>query len=179
MFRSAIVWVVLLAANALVANPLSRNVAAQAAPAGLDKLKVLAGTWKSDGQAYDTEFSKATKDTATLHNDCWQSGEFYACDQIVDGMSRALIVFSFNAKDGTYNNYAIQAGGAPAGPGGILTIAGNTWTYAPRMNADAKPPFFRTVNVFDGRATIHYKIEFTRDNQTWTKTREGTERRVE
>jgi len=46
MFRSAIVWVVLLAASALVANPLSRNAAAQAAPAGLDKLKVLAGTWK-------------------------------------------------------------------------------------------------------------------------------------
>jgi hypothetical protein len=154
-------------------------VRAQEATSGLDALKVLAGAWKAEGEVFDTEFSKATKDTATLHNDCWQSGEFYACDQIVDGVSRALIVFSFNEKDGTYNNYAIPAGGLPAGPGGILTIAGKTWTYASRPSDDAKPPYFRTVNEFDGRSTIHYKIEFTRDNKTWTKTREGIERRVE
>jgi hypothetical protein len=178
MFRTAIVWVILLAASALVSNPFSRNAAAQAAPAGLDKLKVLARTWKSDGQAFDTEFSKASKDSSTLRNDCWQSGEFYACDQIVDGVSRALIIFSFNAKDGTYNNYAIQADGAPARPGGILTIAGIKWTYGSRPDPDEKPPFSRTVNVFDGDSTIHYKLEFTRDNKTWTTTREGVERRV-
>ena len=154
-------------------------VRAQAKAAGLDALKVLAGTWKADGEAFDTEFSKASKDTSTLHNDCWQSGEFYACDQIVDGVSRALIVFSLSEKDGTFNNYAIQAGGAPAGPGGILTIAGNTWTYALRPSSDAKPPFFRTVNLFEGSSTIRYKIEFTRDNKSWTTTREGIERRVQ
>jgi len=93
MIRNVIACGIMLGASALVANPLSKNAAAQSAPAGLEKLKVLAGTWKSDGQAYDTEFSKASKDSSTLHNDCWQSGEFYACDQIVDGVSRALIIF--------------------------------------------------------------------------------------
>jgi hypothetical protein len=160
-----------------IANSSPRRVDAQLAPAGLDKLKVLSGTWKSGGQAYDTEFSKAAKDTSTLHNDCWQSGEFYAFDQIVDGVSRALIIFSFNTKDGTCNNYAIQTGGAPARPGGIVTIAGNTWTYGARTDPEERLPFFRTVNVFDGDSTIHYKLEFTRDNKTWT-TREGIERRV-
>lgn len=178
MTRSVIAFTVLFAAAIFVSISSPRSVArAQSAPAGLDKLKVLAGTWKSDGQAYDTEFSKAAKDTSTLHNDCWQSGEFYACDQIVDGVSRALIIFTFNAKDGTYNNYAVQAGGAPARLGGILMIDGNTWTYSSRPDPDAKPPFFHTVNVFDGDSTIHYKLEFTRDNKTWTTTREGIERR--
>ena len=178
MRRTAIALVVLCATAPLLRNSSARaSLAAQASPLGLEKLKVLAGTWKSDGQAYDTEFSKAAKDTSTLHNDCWQSGEFYACDQIVDGVSRALIIFTFNAKDGTYNNYAIQVGGAPARPGGILTIDGTTWTYSPRPDPDAKSPFFRTVNVFDGDSTIHYKLEFTRDNKNWTTTRDGIERR--
>lgn len=179
MSRISFALVVVCVISLIAGGSSQRSVVrAQVKAGGLDALKVLAGTWKADGEAFDTEFSKASKDTSTLHNDCWQSGEFYACDQIVDGVSRALIVFSLSEKDGTFNNYAIQAGGAPAGPGGILTISGNTWTYAPRQNADAKPPFFRTVNVFDGSSTIHYKIEFTRDNQTWTKTREGIERRV-
>jgi len=89
-----------------------------------------------------------------------------------------LSFFSFNEKDGTYNNYAIQAGGAPARPGGVLTIAGNMWTYGSRPDPEEKPPFFRTVNVFEGDSTIRYQLEFTRDNKTWTTTREGLERRV-
>lgn len=178
MCRTGVALLILCAAAFLLGKSSARaNLSPQTSLSGLEKLKVLAGTWKSDGQAYDTEFSKAAKDTSTLNNDCWQSGEFYACDQIVNGASRALIIFTFNAKDGTYNNYAVQAGGAPARPGGILTIEGNTWTYSQRPDPDAKPPFFRTVNVFDGDSTIHYKLEFTRDNKTWTTTRDGVERR--
>src|SRR5579862_5685371 len=85
-----------------------KQVSAQSMPAALQKLTVLNGNWKINGKTYDTDFSKAGADATSLHNDCWQSGMFYACDQIVDGDSKALIVFTPGAKDGTYVNYGIQ-----------------------------------------------------------------------
>jgi hypothetical protein len=150
---------------------------AQAAPAeGLDKVTVLAGTWKTDGQRFDTDFSKAGHDTSTLRNHCWRSGEFYACDQFVNGASKVLIVFSFNASDGTYNSYAIPAGGKPAFSG-KLKIDGETWTYENPQTADSKPPYFRTINVFEDSSTIHFTVQYAHDNQHWITMNQGIETR--
>jgi hypothetical protein len=143
---------------------------------GIDKITILAGTWKTNGQSLDTDFSKAGRDTSTLRNDCWRSGEFYSCDQFVNGESKALVIFTFNPGDGTYNTYAIIAGGKPA-TSGKLKIDGETWTYEKPQDSDSKPPYFRTVNVFEGANTIHFSVEFTRDNQHWTVMTQGVETR--
>jgi hypothetical protein len=141
---------------------------------GIDKIAVLAGTWKTDGQSFDTDFSKVGHDTSKLRNDCWGSGEFYSCDQYVNGESKALIVFTYNAGDGTYNTYAIRSGGASA-TSGKLKIDGDTWTYENPQSADSQPPYFRTVNVFEGAGTIHFSVEYTRDNQHWITMNQGVE----
>jgi hypothetical protein len=152
------------------------GASAASAAEGLDKMAVLTGTWKTDSQQFDTDFSKAGRDTSTLRNDCWRSGEFYACDQYVNGKSKALIVFSFSASDGTYNTYAIRSGGAPASSG-KLKIDGDTWTYQNPQDADSQSPYFRTVNVFEDDSKIHFSVEFTRDNQHWVTMNEGVETR--
>jgi hypothetical protein len=141
---------------------------------GIDRMTVLAGTWKTDGQAFDTDFSRAGHDTSTLRNDCWRSGEFYSCDQYVNGKSKALIVFSFNASDGTYNTYAIRSGGAPA-TSGKLKIDGDTWTYENPQDPGSQPPYFRTVNVLEDFTTIHFAVEYTRDNLHWITMNQGVE----
>lgn len=148
-----------------------------ATPQALQPLEVLAGTWVADGQTFDTEYSKAGKDSSTLHNDCWQSGMFYVCDQIVDGDSKALILFVAGEKAGTFVSYGI----VPPNPAnaGQLVISGNTWAYG-GVIAGAQPPYWRTLNEFAnaaGTVTIHYKVQFSKDGQSWISTKEGVETR--
>lgn len=141
---------------------------------GLERLRILAGTWKSNGERYATDYSKAGKSFATLHNDCWASGEFYACDQIVDGASKSLVIFSVDEKTGEYNSYAIGSQGGAAHHGS-LRIEGNTWTYADPPGASNIKVHFRTINVFTQPSVIHYRVEYSRDDKHWTTMLEGVE----
>jgi hypothetical protein len=162
----------IILASALRKTP---QVSAQTMPPALQKLTVLAGTWKVNGKTYDTDMAKAGTDTSTLHNDCWQSGIFYACDQIVDGDSKALIVFTPGAKDNTFVNYGIVAPN-PANAG-RLVIDGNKWTYGGFTEGE-KAPFWRTLNTFDsanGTTTIHYTVQFSKDGTSWITMKDGLE----
>jgi hypothetical protein len=74
---------------------------------GLDKLIAYAGIWKTEVDHLDTPFSKASHEVRTLKNNCWRSGGFFACNQIVDGDSKALVVFTYDAKADRYTSYPI------------------------------------------------------------------------
>ena len=63
-----------------------------------------------------------------MRNDCWRSEGFYACDQIVNGESKALIVFTYSSKDDIFHNFAIPSEGGPANSG-KLSVQGNVWIY--------------------------------------------------
>jgi hypothetical protein len=143
---------------------------------GIDKITAYSGSWKITIEHLDTPFSKAGKETTNLHNDCWRSGEYFACNQIVDGDSKVLIVFTYNAKDDSYTSYPIQPGGGPAGHG-KLTIQGNTWTFPWEDTDGGKPVYFRVVNVFTSPTTIEYRQEFSRDKVQWTATARGSEQK--
>jgi hypothetical protein len=167
--------VVLAASVAIEATHKHSQASAESMPPALQKLTVLAGTWKANGQTYVTDFSKAGTDTSTLHNECWQSGIFYACDQIVDGDSKALIVFTPGEKEGSYINYGI----VPSQPAaaGHLKIAGDHWTYG-GITEGEKPPYWRTINIFstaNGATVIHYSVQFSKDGTDWTTMKDGVE----
>src|ERR1700751_444499 len=81
----------------------------RAQAAGIDAIRAYAGTWKTEMEHLDTPYSKAGKESATLQNDCWMSGEFYACHQIVNGEPKALIVFTYDPNTKTYATYPIMA----------------------------------------------------------------------
>jgi hypothetical protein len=168
----AVVFAATIGASAWRTLP---KTSAQTMPPSLQKLTVLSGTWKATGKTYATDFSKEGADNSTLHNDCWQSGMFYACDQIVDGDSKALIVFTPGAKDGTFVNYGI----APPNPAnaGRLVIEGNKWTYGGVIEGE-KAPYWRTLNTFDtanGTTTIHYTVQFSKDGTNWITMKDGIE----
>ncbi len=141
---------------------------------GIDTIQAYAGTWKTQTEHFDTAYSKAGKESSTLRNDCWKSGGFYACNQYVNGESKALIVFTYDDKDKTYTTYPIPVGGNSAGKGKLL-IEGNVWTYPWEDTEQGKTTYFRVVNVFTAPGKIEYRQEFSTDKVKWTLMAKGTE----
>ncbi len=140
----------------------------------LDKVAVYSGTWNLKAEHFATPYSKASKEATTIKNDCWRSGNYFACNQFVDGDSKALLIFTYNAKDDTYTSYPIPQGGGKAGSGKLL-IKGDVWTFPWEDEADGKPVYFQVVNVFTSPGTIEYRQEFSTDNVHWTLMAKGTE----
>jgi len=141
---------------------------------GIDAIQAYAGTWKTETEHFDTPYSKAGREASMLRNECWKNGGFLACNQYVNGESKALIVFTYNNKDKTYTTYPILAGGGAAGKG-KLVIDGNVWTYPWENTEQGKTTYFRVVNVFTAPGKIEYRQEFSTDNQKWTLMAKGTE----
>src|SRR5215469_18117567 len=69
---------------------------------GVDVIWNYAGTWNTEINHLDTPYSKASHEAHKLENDCWKSGAYVACRQIVDGDPKILLVFTYNDKDGSY-----------------------------------------------------------------------------
>jgi len=141
---------------------------------GIDTIQAYAGTWKTETVHFDTPYSKAGKESSTLRNKCWKNGGFYACNQYVNGESKALIVFTHNDKDKTYTTYPIPVDGGTAGTGKLL-IEGNVWTYPWENIEQGKTTYFRVVNVFTAPGKIEYRQEFSTDKVKWMLMAKGTE----
>lgn len=144
---------------------------------GLDKLAAYAGTWKTESKHFKTAFSEAGKQTAVLQNDCWRSGDFYACHQSVDGKSSALVVFQYDAKAGRYITHAIPADGGGASDG-VLAIKGNVWTFPWSRVINGKTIYFHVINVFVGQDQIEYREEYSTDGKHWIPIAKGRDTRM-
>jgi hypothetical protein len=150
---------------------------AAGAPPGLDTLRAYQGTWQMHVVHYKTKYSKAGAESSTVRNDCWRSGDFYACDQFVKGVSGALLVFTYDAAHGVYHSNVVTPAGAPAGSGTLL-ISGNRWTF-PWQDKDAgKTVYIRIINTFTNPDTIEYRREYSYDKIHWVVTATGTEHRT-
>ncbi len=149
-------------------------VAAPAGAQGIEKIAAYAGTWTVDIQHLDTAQSKAAHDHNTLRNDCWKSGGYFACNQYVDGVSKALLVFTYNAASGSYTSYPIPTDGSEAGKG-TLEIKGNVWTYPWQVKDGGRTTWFRVVNVWVKPDRIEFRQEFSTDNVKWTEMAHGLE----
>ena len=156
---------------------LMAGAAAAGAPQGLDKVMAYAGTWKTDTRHFDTPYSKASHETATLQNDCWRSGGFLACRQIVDGDPKALLVFMYDSKTDRYTSYPIPATGGEVHPGSLI-IQGDTWTFPWDYTEAGKTTHFRVVNVWSSPDNIRFRQEYSADGAHWTLMAEGEEVRV-
>lgn len=141
---------------------------------GIEKIAAYAGSWSIHIEHLATPYSKASDEHTQLRNDCWRSGGFFACDQYVDGVSKALIVFTFDAASGHYTTYPIPTDGSPAGSG-RLEIQGNVWTFPWESKEGEKTTYFRVVNVFTAPDTIEYRQEFSTDKVKWTLMGHGLE----
>ncbi len=115
--------------------------------------------------------------TKLLRNDCWRSAGYYTCDQFVDGISKAFIVFTYDPVHREYRSYPIPTDGGAAGSGRLL-ISGDTWTFSWQEPVNGKSTSFRVVNVFVGRDAIAYRQESSTDGVHWIASATGFERRV-
>lgn len=173
----------LAAAFACVADAHAAAAAPAPAPArndGVDIVGAYAGTWKIEITHLHTAPGRPHEEghqTTVVKNDCWRNAEFSVCHQNVDGDSKALLVFAYGAKDGTYATYPIAIG-ADTVHRGTLIIQGNTWTFPWEETEHGKRIFFRIVNVFTSQDTIEYRAEYSVDRVRWIQTATGRERRV-
>lgn len=164
----------LLLASALPAHLASAEQAQNAS--GIDALRAYAGTWKIAIDRLDTPYSKAGHETSTLHNDCWQSGPYFACRQIVDGDSKVLLVFTCSGEHDC-TSYQIPPHGADPGAG-KLVLDGKTWSFPWQVTEGAKTTWFRVVNVWSSPTTIEFRQEYSTDQAHWTVTATGHETKV-
>jgi hypothetical protein len=146
-------------------------------PTGVDVIWAYAGAWKIEIEHLDTAQSKASHETTSLRNACWKDGGYLACNQYVNGESKVLIVFTYNAKNNSYTSYQIPGDGGGSGSGKLL-IEGNVWTFPWQVTEGDKTTYFRVVNVFEAPDRIQYRQEFSSDKVHWTVTAKGLETKV-
>lgn len=151
--------------------------AQQTPPKGIDVIWGYVGVWKIETEQFDTAHSKAGHEKATLRNACWKDGAYLACNQYVDGESKILIVFTYDAKHDVYTSYQIPADGGES-RSGKLTVTGNTWTFPWQTTEDGKTTYFRVLNVFVAPDRIEYRQEYSTDQIHWTVTEKGIETKL-
>lgn len=164
---------------AQAAAPAAASAAPPAAASGtgLDVIAAYAGTWQTDIRYQDTPYSKKYEAKYQLHNDCWRSAGYYACDQVVDGKSQALVVFTYDPAKG-YATYPIPAGGSSTIHAGRLMIDGKAWTFPWQTSKGGKTTYFHVINTWTSPDGIDFRQEYSEDGKQWQTMAEGHETRV-
>ena len=121
-------------------------------------------------------------ETMHLENDCAKVGEFFACDQIVNGKNTALVIFlpvrALESGGYAYRNQGLGVEGGGFGGWGNLEIVGDRWVYSSEETDNGKKTYHRTLNVFSGTDKIHFEVQRSDDGTKWTTTMSGDEARA-
>lgn len=121
-------------------------------------------------------------DKVHIENHCAQVGEFFACNQFVNGKNMALVVFlpTHALENGgyAYHNQALSVENGGSGNWGSLEIVGDSWVYSSDETDNGKKIYHRTVNVFSGPDKIHFEVQRSEDGVNWTTRMSGDEARA-
>ena len=149
------------------------------AAAGLDRLaQVMPGTWKTVGQTFDSQFTKAGPQTYTTVRDCWREGTEYRCVFVVNGQLQLFDIFSWDAGDGLYQQIQITAQGKQ--PVFHISVKNATWTYDQDIEShDGHVVHYRIVRNYTTAKSADYLYEYSMDGKDWTPIAKGTETRVD
>jgi len=162
-------------AAAVLAAPLAN--AAEKNAAEVDTFARYAGTWKMQLNYVESAHSKARVESMTVANDCWRSDFFYVCNQIIDGKSRALIVFFYDPVAKRYGSYPIAVGADTVHPATVV-VDEKSITFPYDMQDNGKTVHMRIVNTFTTPDTLDFKQEYSEDGQKWVTMATGVEHRV-
>jgi len=156
------------AAPAKAANPPSDPYA---------PLRLYDGKWDAV-----TDSAGKPADTVHIENHCAQAGEFFTCNQVINGKSAALVVFlplrPLENGGYAYRNQALRADGDGPGTWGKVEIVGERWVYSSQDTDNEKKVYWRTINVFSGSDKIHFEVQRSEDGAKWDTTLSGNETRV-
>ena len=145
--------------------------------AEVDTFARYAGTWKMQLNYVESAHSKARAESMTVTNDCWHSDFFYVCNQIIDGKSRALIVFFYDPVAKRYGSYPIAVGADTVHPATVV-VDEKSITFPYDMQDNGKTVHMRIVNTFTTPDTLDFKQEYSEDGQKWVAMATGVEHRV-
>lgn len=97
------------------------------------------------------------------------------CQQTVNGKVNGLIIFlPQEDQRGHYFTQGVNANGFALGRGELL-IDGDHWTYSSEDRSKDSTTYYRTMNTFAGRDTIHFELSVSKNGSDWTTTRKGDE----
>jgi hypothetical protein len=168
--RSAFIVLCLLATAAAADTPV---------PAGLDRLAaILPGTWKTEGQAFDSPVSKATPQHYVTKRDCWRESVAYKCVSVVNGTLQLYDIYSWDATAGVYHQTRITPQGSQ--PDFTVTVHGETWAYDQDIpRADGRVVHYRVVRIYAGPGSVSYVNSFSQDGKTWNEVATGNDTRLD
>jgi hypothetical protein len=133
---------------------------------------------------YDGKWEVHASDEASvthLENHCVKTGLFFACEQVVNGKTVALVVFLPIAKTATggeeYRTQPLRPDASAGGDWGKLTIEDDRWVYSWEGTDQGKKVFWRNVNTFSGKDRIHFEVQNSSDGTTWKTQKSGDESR--
>lgn len=112
-----------------------------------------------------------------LKNECSLIGNYFACQQTVNGEVSGLLLLIPSGTTGRYHTQNVLPNGRATGLG-ELQIDGNKWVFLSTWNQGAKSIRYRTTNTFSGRDRIHFQQEESEDGRTWKTTGSGDDTRV-
>lgn len=108
-----------------------------------------------------------------LVNDCGRVGQYFGCQQTVNGTVVGLLVIVPAKEPGHYYTQNILPKGRATGLGD-LEIAGERWTFtSSQPTVTGKVMHYRTLNVFSGKTRIHFEQAESSDGDHWTPTGAG------
>ena len=165
-----------ISASLLCAASLS-SAAPATSTAGINAIYAYAGTWKTSIDRVATPYSKAGHEADTLHNDCWKSGSYLACRQIVNGDPKVLLVFTCRTDGHACSAYQIPSNGAAPGSGALM-LNDKTWVFPWTFKTNGKIIRVRVINTWSSPRTIEFRQEFSNDGVHWTKMASGHEVRI-
>jgi hypothetical protein len=133
-----------------------------------------------DGK-WDLVPASADKPAEAVHieNHCAKAGQFFTCNQFVNGKNMALVVFlpQHSLENGgyTYRNQALRPEGDDPSTWGKLEIVGDRWVYSSEATDNGKKTYWRTTNIFSGADKIHFEVQRSEDGAKWATTMSGDE----
>ena len=153
--------------------PTRAMAASRSADPAYTPLRLYAGTWHVDRK----DLAPGSKPDE-LVNDCALIGNFYACQQTVNGSPEALIIFvPVPNKPGHYYTQNVRQDARASGRGD-LEITGDHWVYSSTWDEGGKTTYYRTTNIFTGRDHIHFEQAESSNNRDWKVTNSGDEVRA-
>jgi hypothetical protein len=112
-----------------------------------------------------------------IQNDCADFGQYFVCQQTVDGKVVALLIFTPGETKGHYYTNPMFPNGRVAGRGD-LELDGDRWTYPSKEEENGVTKYYKITNVFSGKDRIHFERSESADGKTWTTLATGDEVRT-
>jgi hypothetical protein len=150
-----------------------------AEPTGLDRLAArLPGTWKTEGQTYDTAISKTGPQHYVTVRDCWRTDSAVKCVFIVNGVLEHYSIFSWDAANQLYQETPITSRGKQ--PEVHISVKDKVWTYDQDIqDRDGNAVHIRIVRTYTSPLSADYLMEYSGDGQQWTQVAKSVETRTD